>query len=119
MRHKKDNTRWRRLGNWQLLWVIILMVIVAGVGMVNSQQLLLNNARTLGSNLVASFSNDEDSQLNEYDHILTMAMYYLEDMGREGADAVPVPSLRADEAGGFLRDVGCAHGGGAFDVHRI
>ena len=96
MRHKKDNTRWRRLGNWQLLWVIILMVIVAGVGMVNSQQLLLNNARTLGSNLVASFSNDEDNQLSEYDRILAMAMYYMEDLGQDGADIQAFQTWLAD-----------------------
>ena len=96
MRHKKDNTRWRRLGNWQLLWVIILMVIVAGVGMVNSQQLLLNNARTLGSNLVASFSNDEDSQLSEYDRILAMAMYYMEDLGQDSADIQVFQTWLAD-----------------------
>lgn len=87
MRHKKDSTRQSRWGNWQLLWVIIFMVVVAGVGLVNSQQLLLNNARTLGSNLVSSFSNDENSQLNEYDRTLTMAMHYQEDMYGQGASA--------------------------------
>ena len=87
MRHNKSFLRSGVWGNWQLLWLILILVVVAGVGLANSQQLLLDNARTLGSNLVTSYSNDEDSQLSEYDRILTMAMYYLEDMDREGVDA--------------------------------
>ena len=86
MRLNKASIRRGGWGNLQLLWLILILVVVAGVGMVNSQQLLLNNARNLGSNLVSSYSNDEDSQLNEYDRILTMAMYYLEDMDDEGVD---------------------------------
>ncbi|MCI9352275.1 MAG: response regulator [Lawsonibacter sp.] len=96
MRHNKNFLRSGARGSWQLLWLILVLVIVAGAGLANSQQLLLSNARTLGSNLVASFSNDEDSQLNEYDRILTMAMYYLEDMGREGADAATFREWLAD-----------------------
>jgi signal transduction histidine kinase/AmiR/NasT family two-component response regulator len=115
MRHKKDNTRWRRLGNWQLLWVIILMVIVAGVGMVNSQQLLLNNARTLGSNLVASFSNDEDSQLSEYDRILAMAMYYMEDLGQDGAD---IQAFQAWLADFFEKSTSLLHAE-SLDLHAV
>ena len=82
----KDIGRRSGWGNWQLLWLILILVVVAAVGMANSQQLLLNNARTLGSNLVSSYSNDEDSQLSEYDRILTMAMYYLEDMDDQGVE---------------------------------
>lgn len=86
MPHIKNIERRSGWGNWQLLWLILILVVVAAVGMANSQQLLLNNARNLGSNLVASFSTDEDNQLSEYDRILTMAMYYLEDMDEEGVD---------------------------------
>ena len=82
MRHIKNSAR----GSWQILWLLLLLVGLASFGLVNSRNLLLNNARTLGSNLVSSYSNDEDSQLNEYDRILTMAMYYLEDMDDEGVD---------------------------------
>ena len=82
MRHIKNSAR----GSWQILWLLLLLVGLASFGLVNSRNLLLNNARTLGSNLVSSYSNDEDSQLHEYDRILTMAMYYLEDMGSEGVD---------------------------------
>lgn len=82
MRHIKNSAR----GSWQILWLLLLLVGLASFGLINSRNLLLNNARTLGSNLVSSYSNDEDSQLHEYDRILTMAMYYLEDMGSEGVD---------------------------------
>ena len=78
MRHIKNSAR----GSWQILWLLLLLVGLASFGLVNSRNLLLNNARTLGSNLVSSYSNDEDSQLHEYDRILTMAMYYLEEIGR-------------------------------------
>lgn len=87
MPHIKNIERRNGWGNWQLLWLILILVVIAAVGMANSQQLLLNNARNLGSNLVSSFSTDEDSQLSEYDRILTMAMYYLEDMDDEDVDA--------------------------------
>lgn len=82
MRHIKNSAR----GSWQILWLLLLLVGLASFGLINSRNLLLNNARTLGSNLVSSYSNDEDSQLHKYDRILTMAMYYLEDMGSEGVD---------------------------------
>lgn len=92
MLHNKNSTR----SNWQLLWLILILVVIAGVGLANSRQLLLNNARTLGTNLVSSYSNDEDSQLSEYDRILTMAMYYLEDMDKQGVDAEHFRTWLAD-----------------------
>lgn len=73
--------------SFRILWVLVLFIVVAASGMLISQQLLLDNARTMGKNLVTSYANDENSQLNEYDRILTMAMYYLEDMDSRGASA--------------------------------
>ncbi len=72
--------------SFRIFWLLALMVMVGIVGMMVSQQLLLDNARTLGKNLVTSYSNDEDSQLSEYDRILTTAMYYMEDMADQGVD---------------------------------
>ncbi|MCI9156616.1 MAG: response regulator [Lawsonibacter sp.] len=85
MRHNKGRF-FMRWSNWQILLILGLFMAVAATGMLVSQQLLLNNARTMGKNLVTSYSNDEDNHLNEYDRILTMAMYYLEDIGQDGTD---------------------------------
>ena len=82
--------------SWRILWVLGLFVAVAAAGMLISQQLLLNNARVMGKNLVTSYSNDEKSQLNEYDRILTMAMYYLEDLDARGADEFEVTDWLKD-----------------------
>lgn len=77
-------TRW---SNWRILWILALFIAVAAAGMLISRELLLENARTMGKNLVTSYANDENSQLNEYDRTLTMAMYYQEDMYSQGASA--------------------------------
>ena len=82
--------------SWRILWVLGLFVAVAAAGMLISQQLLLNNARVMGKNLVTSYSNDEESQLNEYDRILTMAMYYLEDLDARDADEFEVTDWLKD-----------------------
>ena len=104
MRHIKNSAR----GSWQILWLLLLLVGLASFGLMNSRNLLLNNARTLGSNLVSSYSNDEDSQLHEYDRILTMAMYYLEDMGSEGVDNTRLREWLTDyfsKSASLLQDV--------------
>ena len=77
-------TRW---SSWRILWILALFIAVAAAGMLISRELLLENARTMGKNLVTSYANDENSQLNEYDRTLTMAMYYQEDMYDDGASA--------------------------------
>lgn len=77
-------TRW---SSWRILWILALFIAVAAAGMLISRELLLENARTMGKNLVTSYANDENSQLNEYDRTLTMAMYYQEDMYSQGAGA--------------------------------
>ena len=80
MRNNKGGGPLSKWSNWRILWILILFVAVAAAGMTISQQLLLDNARTMGKNLVTSYSNDENNQLSEYDRILTMAMYYMEGM---------------------------------------
>ncbi len=77
-------TKW---SSWRLLWPLVLFLVVAAAGLMSSQRLLLDNARLMGKNLVTSYANDENSQLNEYNRTLTMAMNYLEDMYSEGASA--------------------------------
>ena len=77
-------TQW---SSWRILWILALFIAVAAAGMMVSQQLLLDNARTMGKNLVTSYANDENSQLNEYDRILTLAMHYQEDMYDQGVSA--------------------------------
>ena len=84
MRQSKARASRANWSSWRILWVLALFVVVGAAGMMISQQLLLDNARIMGKNLVTSYSNDEDSQLSEYDRILTMAMYYLEDMDAQG-----------------------------------
>ena len=96
MRHNKGHGFLTDWSSWRILWGLGLFVVVAAAGMLISQQLLLNNARVMGKNLVTSYSNDEESQLNEYDRILTMAMYYLEDLDARGADE--------SEVTGWLKD---------------
>ena len=87
MRHNKVRGSLSKWSSWRILWILGLFVAVAAVGMLVSQQLLLDNARTMGKNLVTSYSNDENNQLSEYDRILTMAMFYMEDMDKQGADS--------------------------------
>lgn len=84
MRHNEGHGSLSKWSSWRILWLLGLFVLVAAAGMFVSQQLLLDNARTMGKNLVTSYSNDEDNQLSQYDRILTMAMYYLEDMDDQG-----------------------------------
>lgn len=96
MQHNKGNGALTRWSSWRVLWILALFIAVAAAGMLVSQQLLLDNARTMGKNLVTSYSNDEDSHLSEYDRILTMAMYYLEDMYNQGMSAEDFEQWLAD-----------------------
>ena len=75
MRHARGHSSFMNWSSWRILWILGLFIIVAAAGMLVSQQLLLDNARTMGKNLVTSYSNDESSQLSEYDRILTTAMH--------------------------------------------
>ena len=85
-RKKGDGQSQTGWSSWQLLWILLLVMVIAVAGVLVTQQLLLNNARTLGNNLVSNLSNDEDNQLMEYDRILTIAMYYMEDMDKSGVE---------------------------------
>ncbi len=84
MRHNKVKGSPNQWSSWRILWILALFVVVAAAGMIMSRGLLLDSARSMGKNLVTSYANDENSQLSEYDRILTMAMFYLEDMDKQG-----------------------------------
>ena len=75
MRHNKVKGSPNQWSSWRILWILALFVVVAAAGMIMSRGLLLDSARSMGKNLVTSYANDENSQLSEYDRILTMAMY--------------------------------------------
>ena len=96
MRSNKGGGPLSKWSNWRILWILILFVVVAAAGLTISQQLLLDNARTMGKNLVTSYSNDENNQLSEYDRILTMAMYYMEDMDDQGVDSAEFEAWLVD-----------------------
>lgn len=87
MQHQRRESRFAQWSSWRILWILALFIAVAAAGMLISRDLLLENARVMGKNLVTSYANDENSQLNEYDRTLTMAMYYLEDLYSQGASA--------------------------------
>ena len=97
MRSNKGGGPLSKWSNWRILWILILFVVVAVAGMTISQQLLLDNARTMGKNLVTSYSTDEDRTLGEFEKTLSLGMAYLRDFTRAGADT--------DELEDWLMDV--------------
>ncbi len=96
MRRSKGDGALTQWTSWRILWILVLFIAIAAAGMMVSQQLLLDNARTMGKNLVTSYSTDEDSQFNSYDRILTLAMYYMEDMVSDGVDTAEFENWLAD-----------------------
>ena len=88
MRYSKAGENQSKWSSWRILWVIGLVVVIAAAGMIVSQQLLLDNARTMGKNRVTSYSNDEDRTLSEYRKTINMGMAYLDDFSTRdvGAD---------------------------------
>ena len=79
MQYNKNGNS-RSWSSWRILLVLGLFVAVAAFGMLVSQQLLLDNARAMGKNLVTSYSTDEDRNLNEYERMVALGMAYLNDM---------------------------------------
>ena len=96
MQRNKGHSTLMNWSSWKILWVLGLFVVVAAAGMLISQQLLLDNARVMGKNLVTSYANDDNNQLSEYDRILTMAMYYMEDMDDQSVDLEEFESWLVD-----------------------
>ena len=48
MRHNKRRGIISSWSSWRFLWILGLFIVVAAAGMILSQQLLLDNARTMG-----------------------------------------------------------------------
>ena len=96
MQRNKGHSTLMNWSSWKILWVLGLFVVVAAAGMLISQQLLLDTARVMGKNLVTSYANDDNNQLSEYDRILTMAMYYMEDMDDQSVDLEEFESWLVD-----------------------
>ena len=115
MQHNKTGGPLSQWSSWRILWILVLFVAVAAAGMYMSQQLLLDNARTMGKNLVASYANDENNQLNEYDRILTMAMYYLEDMDKQGVSPAEFEEWLVD----FFKKSTAMASGGSVDIYAV
>ena len=84
------------LSNWQILWLLGLVAAIAAIGMLASRQLLLDSARTMGKDLVTSYSTDEDRNLDEYETIVALGMAYLSDMSGGNADAEEIGAWAED-----------------------
>ena len=52
MRHNEGGNAPSKWSSWRILWILALFIVVAAAGMVMSQQLLLDNARTMGKNQI-------------------------------------------------------------------
>lgn len=88
MQHNKRRSFITKWSSWRLLWLLGLFVAIAAAGMLVSQQLLLDNARTMGKNLVTSYSTDENRTLREYEKTINMGMAYLDDFFSLDVNAV-------------------------------
>lgn len=87
------------LSSWQIFWLLGLVVAISAIGMLVSQQLLLDNARSMGKDLVISYSTDEDRTLDEYENIVALGMAYLSDMSAQNALAEEIATWAGDYFG--------------------
>ena len=99
------------LSSWQILWVLALLAVVTASGIFISQQLLLDNARAMGKDLVTSYSKDEDRSLNEYKNMVSLGMAYLSDLSADGAGINEIAAWIEDyfNKNGGLLDISHAH----------
>lgn len=65
--------------NQQALWILLFFIAIAVVGLWGTRQLLLENAKVMGSDLVKSYAMDEEMHIASYENMLTLGMSYLED----------------------------------------
>ena len=84
MRHKRSHIHRTGGNSWRILLILVLLLAFAGLGLIVSRQLLLNNARIMGKNLVTSYATDEDRNLNEYEDMVLVGMAYLRDLAAGG-----------------------------------
>ena len=93
MRQKRD---YSVLSSWHIFWLLGLVVAIAAIGMIVSQQLLLDSARTMGKELVTSYSIDEGKTLDEYENMVALGMAYLDDMSARNAGAEEIWAWAVD-----------------------
>lgn len=98
------------LSSRQIFWLLGLVVAIGAIGMLVSQQQLLDNARTMGKELVTSYSTDEDRNLDEYQRMVSLGMAYLRDMSAQNAGAEEIRAWARDYFSKYSRylDIGQA-----------
>ena len=84
------------LSSWQVLWLMGLVVAIAAIGMLVSQQQLLDSARSMGKELVTSYSTDEGRNLDEFENMVALGMDYLRDMSARNAGAEEIGAWAED-----------------------
>ena len=66
--------------NLRMLAIIILIFIVAFLGIFGSYTAVLNNANSLGKNLIESYAADEEKNISMYSTIIELGMIQINDM---------------------------------------
>lgn len=65
---------------WRMLAILALIFVVAFIGIVGSYTAVLNNANSLGKNLIQSYAADEEKNLSMYTTIIELGMMQINDM---------------------------------------
>lgn len=66
--------------NLRMLAIVILIFIFAFLGIFGSYTAVLNNANSLGKNLVESYASDEEKNISMYTTIIELGMIQINDM---------------------------------------
>ena len=66
--------------NLRMLTIVILIFIFAFLGIFGSYTAVLNNANSLGNNLIDSYASDEEKNISMYSTIIEPGMMQINDM---------------------------------------
>lgn len=66
--------------NLRMLTIVILIFIFAFLGIFGSYTAVLNNANSLGNNLIESYASDEEKNISMYSTIIELGMMQINDM---------------------------------------
>ena len=69
-----------KLVNLRMLTIVILIFIFAFLGIFGSYTAVLNNANSLGKNLVESYASEEEKNISVYTTIIELGMIQINDM---------------------------------------
>ena len=69
-----------KLVNLRMLTIVILIFIIAFLGIFGSYTAVLNNANSLGKNLVESYASEEEKNISVYTTIIELGMIQINDM---------------------------------------